>query len=107
MRRIEIYIAAAVCLLAGVASGCHRDFRRSEIAATAGDKVLTLAEVAAAVPAGLAPEDSLRASAAYVETWVRRQAKLMEAERILVDQQPDIPFMRPDEPLEILASRNI
>lgn len=93
MRKIETYMAAALCVLTGVLAGCHRDFRRSEIAAKAGDKVLTLAEVAAAVPAGLAPEDSLRASAAYVETWVRRQAKLMEAERILVDQQPDIEAM--------------
>ena len=93
MRRIETYIAAAVCLLAGVASGCHRDFRRSEIAATAGDKVLTIEEVTASVPAGLAPEDSLKACSAYVEAWVRKQAKLQEAERILVAQQADIDAM--------------
>ena len=67
MRKIETYMAAALCVLTGVLAGCHRDFRRSEIAAKAGDKVLTLAEVAAAVPAGLAPEDSLRAILDYLD----------------------------------------
>lgn len=92
-KRIETYITACACVLTGLLAGCGHDLKRSEIAAKVGDKVLTKAEVAAAVPSGLAPEDSLRIGNAYVETWVRKQAKLLEAERILEAQRADIDAM--------------
>ena len=44
---------------------------------------LRQSEVVASIPAGTAPEDSLRLYEDYVERWARRELRLQEAERVI------------------------
>ena len=62
-------------------AGCRgRGLLSSDVVAQVGKTVLTEEDVTAAVPAGMSGEDSLAMVENYVETWVRRQVKLQEAE---------------------------
>lgn len=66
-------------------SGCSplEGGRRDKVVAKVGKMKLRQSEVVASIPAGTAPEDSLRLYEDYVERWARRELRLQEAERVI------------------------
>lgn len=68
-----------------IALGCSRPAHElpADALASIGGEVLTAAEVAQAVPAGLAAEDSLAFAQAWVNTWVNDRLLQHEAARHL------------------------
>jgi hypothetical protein len=54
------------------------------------DKQLRLNELAAAVPAGMNPQDSVKLCKNYIDQWVKRQLKVKKAELFLNPSSDDI-----------------
>ena len=87
-------------------AGCRgRGLLSSDVVAQVGKTVLTEEDVTAAVPAGMSGEDSLAMVENYVETWVRRQVKLQEAERVLAETGVNIDAMVEDYRNSLLTYR--
>ena len=95
-------VMAAGMLLAGCRG---RGLLSSDVVAQVGKTVLTEEDVTAAVPAGMSGEDSLAMVENYVETWVRRQVKLQEAERVLAETGVNIDAMVEDYRNSLLTYR--
>lgn len=99
---LPLLLAAAVTL-----PGCGKrgGLLSSERVAQVGESVLSKEEVAAAVPKGMTGEDSLQMVDAYVNSWVRRQVKLREAETVLASTGVDVESMVQDYRNSLLANR--
>lgn len=97
----------AVMFVAAIAlSGCGRKgVVSSDTVAQVGETLLSQNEVAAAVPKGMTPQDSLQMVDAYVNSWVRRQVKLREAEKVLQSSGVDVEAMVQDYRNSLLANR--
>lgn len=95
-------VMAAGMLLAGCRG---RGLLSSDVVAQVGKTVLTEEDVTEAVPAGMSGEDSLAMVENYVETWVRRQVKLQEAERVLAETGVNIDAMVEDYRNSLLTYR--
>ena len=90
--RCIVLTAAVVVLSAGVTS-CRRlpaYLTGERIVARVGKAELTAGEVAGAVPASLAGEDSTAYAEVYVDRWVRRMLKVREGEEMFRESADDI-----------------
>lgn len=102
----RIVLTFAFVLPVAIAAGCVGKYRPAAgTVAEAGDAVLTEREVAAAIPAGLPAEDSMRIAANYVEAWARKQVKLREAEKVLAENGIDVESMVEDYRNSLLSRR--
>ncbi len=85
-----------IAIIAATTVACqempHRlDDRR--IIASVGEKSLHLGEMSDALPAGLCGDDSLDFVTQYVDRWVARQIKVIEAERIFSSSVSEVEAM--------------
>ncbi|MFI3327760.1 MAG: hypothetical protein SNH79_00525 [Rikenellaceae bacterium] len=89
----KIYLLAFVAF--GVVS-CT-DFQplvdRGRVVAEVGNRSLRSMEVKSAIPDGLTGDDSLAFVELYADRWIRRQVKVLEAERIFTASSYDIELM--------------
>lgn len=77
-------------------TGCRelpRYFVGEKPLARVGEKELAVRDVAQSLPKGLTPTDSAAYARVYVDRWVRKQLKLMEAEQLFSSSEADIDRM--------------
>lgn len=89
-RKIEI---AVVALLLACAWGCNSwsGFKADdEMIARVGAAYLYRSELASAMPSGIAAQDSVNYSQAFISKWIVGQLKQQEAEKLLSRSQSDI-----------------
>lgn len=81
-------------------TGCRdfsfTSFMRGDALATVGDKKLYIEDVQALFTGGLAPEDSLKLLNSYVDSWVKQQLKIQQAEKAFPDEEERITRMVDD-----------
>ncbi|MDR0954505.1 MAG: hypothetical protein LBM20_03885 [Rikenellaceae bacterium] len=82
-------------LLVGCRDFSFTSFMRGEPLATVGDKKL-YAEDVQTLFAGMTPEDSLKLLSSYVDSWVKQQLKIQQAELAFPDDQERITRMVDD-----------
>lgn len=72
--------------------GCRRlnPFHEEQLLAEAGERKLYVSDVAQSFPAGLTPEDSLKLLELKVDSWVMRQLKTEQAEKLFTAAEPEI-----------------
>ncbi|MFI3289855.1 MAG: hypothetical protein SNH55_07125 [Rikenellaceae bacterium] len=100
-----IYIA----LLALIQLSCQelpRIVDGGRVVASVGDKSLTTSELVSAIPTDLKGEDSVVFVSAYVDKWIHRQIKVLEAERIFTSSELEIESMV-DAYRQILLTRKL
>lgn len=76
--------------------GINNPFIKKNILARVDDSELRITDVAHIFTEGITPEDSLKALETYVDTWVKSQLKIQEAERLLSDEKMEINKMVED-----------
>lgn len=93
----NIYKICVITLALAVAS-CHRitTFIEGDVVASVGDKKLTLQEVEGIFSPELTPHDSLILLESYIDMWVKKQLKVMEAEKVFSESSADIDEMVED-----------
>lgn len=101
--KLPALLVAAMLTLSGC--GSRGRLLSPATVAQVGESVLSEDEVAAAIPKGLTPEDSLQMVDAYVNSWVRRQVKLREAEKVLQSRGVNVEAMVQDYRNSLLANR--
>lgn len=76
-----------------VSAGCRRDAvqeNEPDVIASVDSESLTLREMAADMPAGLSPLDSLTFARLYVDNWIMKQLKMRKASEVLSSSEEDI-----------------
>ncbi len=92
--RIEKYALAIVIALTSISCiDLSPLVDRGRVVATVGNKSLRSMEVSSAIPSGLRGDDSLAFVELYADRWIRRQVKVLEAERIFTSSSYDIELM--------------
>ncbi len=76
MRRLLFFILVLLCL-----SSCHRE--RDKVLAQVYYHKLYMSEIMENMPKGLSPEDSAALVKGYIDSWIREQLVLHEAEKSL------------------------
>lgn len=76
-----------------------------EVIARVGDKELYLKDVTPIFTAGITPQDSIKLLESYVDVWVKRQLKTMEAEKLFRESGEDIDKMVADYRNSLLNNR--
>jgi len=79
-------------LVGWVLLGCskNQDSQKEITLARVGDKDLTLKAAKSNIPSHLYSQDSLRALHEYRQRWIKTQLLVQEAERIGLDQKPEV-----------------
>lgn len=67
-----------------------------DVLASVGEKKLLMSDVEGIFSSGMAPNDSLVLLESYVNMWVRKQVKIMEAEKLFSESSADIDQMVTD-----------
>lgn len=94
MHRYSRYVMTVMAVL--FLAGCRelpRYFVGEKPVARVGEKELALHDVAQSLPEGLSSADSAAYAKVYVDRWVRKQLKLMEAEQLFSSSVADIDRM--------------
>ena len=89
-RKIEIIVVA---LLLACAWGCNSwsGFKADdEMVARVGTTYLYRSELAASMPSGIAAQDSINYSQAFISKWIVGQLKQQEAEKLFTQSESDI-----------------
>lgn len=107
MIRTVTILSAVVCIALLTLTGCngHRGLLSSGVVAQVGKAELHESDIVISLPAGSTPEDSLMFVDAYVNSWVRKQLKLQEAEKVLEKRGVDVEAMVTDYRNSILTYR--
>lgn len=99
MRRPLKYLAI-LGMVGFLFTGCRdfsfTSFMRGDAIATVGDKKLYIEDVQALFTGGMAPEDSLKLLNSYVDSWVKQQLKIQQAEKAFPDEEERITRMVDD-----------
>lgn len=84
-------ITILICLVV-LSASCRRfnPFADEGVVAKVGDRKLYITEVSSIFTPGLTPEDSVKLLEQYVDVWVKKQLKIVEAEQIFRDSQEDM-----------------
>ncbi|MFN8775311.1 MAG: hypothetical protein ACK5XV_00965 [Flavobacteriales bacterium] len=85
MNALIPYRLLLVCAL-GLAA-CNRGGSDDALVAQVGDKMLTWDEVRSVIPDNSTPEDSMLLADRFIQTWIREQVLLSEAEETLAEEQ--------------------
>lgn len=79
-----------VLMLTGCLERIDKGVDNNKVVASYGDAVLYEKNIKGIYPQGVSEEDSLKLLQAYADSWLRRQIKLKEAEKVLSDEGIDI-----------------
>lgn len=107
MIRKGTVLSAVICIALLSLTGCNgrRGLLSSGVVAQVGEAELHESDIAITLPAGSTPEDSLMFVDAFVNSWVRKQLKLQEAEKVLEKTGVDVEAMVTDYRNSILTYR--
>lgn len=89
-------IASVAMLFMVSCKGIVNTFMNEKVLASVDDKELYFSEVEKIFTPGLTPADSIKTLEAYVDAWVKKQLKVIEAEQLLNSQQQEIDQMVDD-----------